>query len=286
MAAGEGKEMSGKAWVEKDKAWAVEQNAVTRRMLIDGLRQLGVKDGDCILPHVGFKNFGLFAGGVQVFVEALISAVGDQGTVMMPASSGDVSDPRHWRFPPLAPEVAEEVAQDIPAYDPLLTPTRGLSAVAEYFRTYPGTLRSAHPSSSFSARGRLAEWLISPHGLHYRYGPDTPLGRFYAADGLVVLLGSRWNAVSLFNHVEFHMDVHVPESKSVPILRNGVKEWVHCDDILYAHYWYEDGVRHLIDSKIARRVPIGPADCLAFRAKEATAALVEWRRANNLINEP
>lgn len=275
-----------KEWQKELMPWAVPEGLVTRRLLVAGLRALGVAEGDCILPHIGFKSFGLFAGGVRVFTEALIDLVGPEGTILMPASSGDVSDPRQWRYPPLPAELAEDVAADIPVFDPVLSPTRGLSAVAEYFRTYPGSLRSSHPSSSFAARGKLAQWLVGEHGLHYRYGLNTPLGRFCETDGLVLVLGSRWYAISLFNHVEYHMPANIPETKRVPVMQDGRKVWVDCQDIAYPHYWYEAGMQFLIDSGIARRTMIGPADCTAFRAKQAVAALAEWRLANGHVNEP
>ena len=50
--------------------------------------------------HSALSALGHVIGGPRTVVEGLIDAVGADGTLMMPAYSGDLSDPAEWRHPP------------------------------------------------------------------------------------------------------------------------------------------------------------------------------------------
>ena len=73
-------------------------------------------------------------------------------------------------------------------YDPVATPTHD-GVVADTFWRLPGVLRSDHPTSSFAAAGPLAAAITAPQPLEPVHGLDSPIGRVYAHDGLVLLLG-------------------------------------------------------------------------------------------------
>src|SRR5690606_20301944 len=87
-----------------------------------------------------------------------------------------------------AAEVAEFRA-NMPAFDPETTPSTGMGRIAETVRTMAGARRSAHPQSSFAAVGRNARHLMDGHALNCHLGEASPLGRLYAADGWVLLVG-------------------------------------------------------------------------------------------------
>lgn len=167
----------------------MERAIVLKRDILDALACVGVRAGQTIMVHASLSSMGFVCGGAQVVVEALIEAVGEGGTVMMPAQSWKNLDPAtgvHWEEPE---EWWPLIRENWPAYDKRVTPTNSMGAVAEMFRTWPGTLRSDHPARSVTARGRHAAYLTADHDLSNIFGEGSPVAKLYELDGHVLLVG-------------------------------------------------------------------------------------------------
>ncbi|MFD2671525.1 aminoglycoside N(3)-acetyltransferase [Marinicrinis sediminis] len=162
---------------------------LTREMLLKELQALGVERGQVLMVHSSLSRLGYVVGGAVTVIEALIEAVGEQGTLVMPAQSTDLSDPAQWNYPPVPSHWWNEMRRHMPAYDPRTTMTYGMGKIAETFRSYPGVLRSSHPHFSFCAYGRLASDLLHPHTLEQGLGESSPLGRCYRHQARILLLG-------------------------------------------------------------------------------------------------
>ena len=65
------------------------------------LRRLGVEAGVTVMIHSSLSSLGWVAGGAHAVVLALLDGVGHEGTLMLPAHSGGLSDPAKWENPPV-----------------------------------------------------------------------------------------------------------------------------------------------------------------------------------------
>ncbi|MFB6086763.1 MAG: aminoglycoside N(3)-acetyltransferase [Halodesulfurarchaeum sp.] len=205
---------------------------VTMAQITEALGDLGVAEGDLLLVHSSLSEIGWVSGGAQAVVEALLEAVGTSGTLVMPAHTGQYTDPADWEHPPIPEDWVETVRETRPPFDPERTPTRGLGRIAETFRTYPGVTRSDHPLYSVAVRGPAAERIAGSHPLDYGLGPDSPMGRIYDRGGRILLLGAGHGTNTSLHLAEHLADVESAEmTRRAPIRRQGERVEVEYRDI-------------------------------------------------------
>lgn len=206
---------------------------VTRASLGRDLAALGLTPGMTVMVHCSLSRLGWVAGGAQAVIEALTDGVGDSGTLVMPAQTGQLSDPAGWSDPPVPEAWWPLLREALPAYDPSLTPTRNMGAVAELFRLLPGSRRSAHPLTSFAARGPLAAELTDPHPPDCRFGESSPLARLYRAGAHVLLLGVGYGNCTALHLAEHRADFPGKrlEPVSAPLTVDGQRRWMTFQDL-------------------------------------------------------
>ena len=198
----------------------------TRDSLAADLAALGVASGQLVMLHVSMRSLGFVVGGAETLLDAALEALGPTGTLMMPAHSGDLSDPADWGNPPVPAAWVEEIGAAMPAFDPARTPTWGLGVVPELFRTWPGVVRSAHPTVSLAALGPLASEIVGRHPLDDPHGEASPLARAYDLNVKLLLLGVGWNRTTLLHLAERRARPNAaPVLSGAPILRNGRRIW-------------------------------------------------------------
>ena len=118
------------------------------------LLNLGLPPGATVLVHSSMKSLGWVSGGPVAIILALEMALGHEGTLVMPTHSSDLSDPAYWRNPPVPAAWWPVIRDTMPAFDPDLTPTRGMGKIPETFRRGRGVVRSTTPTSPSPPRGR------------------------------------------------------------------------------------------------------------------------------------
>jgi aminoglycoside 3-N-acetyltransferase len=212
-------------------------------------------------------------------IEALIDAVGPAGLLVLPSFTSGLSDPAEWRAPPVPEDRLEPIRAEMPVYDPRLSPTRGVGAIAEAFRTAPGVVRSAHPQMSFAAWGTGAEAIVAPHALDAWLGEGSPLARLYEADARVLFLGTGYATCTSFHLAEHRAGRLATIRSGLPARVDGVRRWITVEMPDYGTDDFE-----AIGAELDRRPglgahgPVGMAACRLPPMRGIVDAAVEWMR--------
>lgn len=205
----------------------------TVKTLAADLRALGVKAGMTLIVHSSLGSIGWTCGGAAGVILALEEVLTEDGTLVMPTHSGDLSDPRNWMAPPVPESWWETIRKETPAFDRDLTPTREMGIIPETFRKQRGVVRSGHPNSSFAAWGKNKHFIVQDDHLDHQMNEKSPLGRIYELDGCVLLLGVGYDKNTSFHLAEYMANYKGKKiiSEFAPVMENGERVWKEYKDI-------------------------------------------------------
>ncbi|MEN6400462.1 MAG: AAC(3) family N-acetyltransferase [Armatimonadia bacterium] len=164
---------------------------VTKQTILDGLLELGLREGDLVFAHGSLSRFGFVEGGEETVIQALLEAVGPTGTLAMPGFTFQLNT---------EPE---------PVFDVLNTPC-WVGRIYETFRTRHAAYRSHHCTHSVCAVGQRARELTATHSLT-PCGATSPFPKLAHWGGKILFMGVSLNCNTTFHAVEeqeslFYMD--------------------------------------------------------------------------------
>jgi aminoglycoside 3-N-acetyltransferase len=194
---------------------------------------LGLGAGDTVIVHTALSRLGWVPGGAAGVVAALVDVVTEAGTLVMPTQTPHLSDPANWENPPVPESWWEAIRNETPAFDPQVTPSRGMGVVPECFRTLPGALRSAHPQVSFAAWGSEAQDILDGHHAGDAFGESSPLAALYARDARVLLLGCGYESCTALHLAEVRATWPGKHRRreGAPVHVEGERRWIWFEDL-------------------------------------------------------
>ncbi len=192
--------------------------------LVKDFRELGVKEGMTLIVHSSLSSLGWVCGGAEAVIRALMLSVGEDGTIVMPAQSASNSDPADWVHPPVPESWWPIIRETMPPFCKETTPTRGMGAVAELFRRFPGVERSDHPMYSFAAWGKHSSYVIENQPLAAGFGPDSPLAKIYKLEGKILMIGVDHESNTSLHYAE-HAAQKSRVKKSAALIESGERVW-------------------------------------------------------------
>jgi aminoglycoside 3-N-acetyltransferase len=268
--------MSGRVSGE-ERSIAASAAPVTRDGLAADLGRLGVRPGSVLLVHSSLSGLGWVCGGAQAVVEALLDALGPDGTLVVPTHTNGNSEPSVWQRPPVPEDWWPVIRATMPAYDPAVTPpVRQLGVVVQVARSWPGARRSAHPQDSFAAVGPAAETVTAGHALDSGFGERSPLARVHDLDGDVLLLG-----VGHGSNTSLHLAEHrVPNAPREPygaaVMGPEGRYWATWEDVVADESDFE-ALGAAFDATGAVTVGrVGAGEARLMRQRELVAFGAAW----------
>ena len=251
----------------------------TRLSLATDLRGLGLTAGDTVMVHSSLSAMGYVVAGAISVVQALTDVVTDAGTIVMPSHSYYYSDPARWDEWALSKKWVDEMRNALPAFNPRVAPTTQMGQVGEVFRTWPGVMRSRHPTTSSAAWGKHAEYVTASHSYGYHHGDSSPLARVYDRDGRVLLLGVGYDRNTSF-HLADHRITETPKRKGfLPVPEDGRSVWREFETAkdMSAEWLLELGAAFEATGSVTVG-KVGSAEARLFSQRAAVDFAVGWLR--------
>lgn len=259
------------------RAALMQDSPWTRDTIAQDVGKLGVSTGATLLVHSSLRSLGWVCGGATSVVQALLDMLGAAGTLVVPAHTADNRDPSRWTDPPVPAAWWPVIRDNLPGFDPALTPSTGVGVISERVRTWPGAVRSAHPQTSFAALGPRAEWLVERHDLDCQLGEASPLGRLEQDGAWVLLLGVGFDRCTAFHLAEYRLPEPPTRENFCAIMTREGRQWVTYTGIaLDDGDFAELGRDFEIDTGVVLRGTVGFAECRLFPLRDAVSYAQKW----------
>lgn len=244
---------------------------IAKERIIRDLRGLGIQKGSTLFVHSSLKSIGFVEGGAETVIDALMEAVGRDGTLTMPCLS-------------LTGSMAETLEHGS-IFNQKRTPS-AVGAITGAFRRRQGICRSIHPTHSVCAWGAKAEWITGGHEkAGTNFGPGTPLHKIMEEGGFIVGLGVDFGPVTFVHVIEdtisdFPLEVYCRKEYVAKVIDNNgnkreMKVRAHDPEVARTRIDKEEGrwirgffTEYLTTRGFLRRGYVGQARCWIIKARD------------------
>jgi aminoglycoside N3'-acetyltransferase len=210
-----------------------------------------------LVVHTAFSRVGPVESGPAGLIQALRTALGPAGTLVMPAMADD----------------------DLHVFDPAVSPCHAMGVVADTFWRLPGVFRSDSPHA-FAAVGPHAPEITRDHPVEIPHGPDSPVGRVHELDGQVLLLGVGHDANTTLHLAENLAGVRYRLQAVATVLVEGRATRRHygevdhcCENFALLDGWLEP-------AGLQRRGVVGYGEARLARSRDVVRTAVAGLREN------
>jgi len=278
--------------MESDKKKETEGSVVKFTQTLNTLTSLkrdfealGVKPGANIIMHSSLSKIGWTVGGPVSVIKALMQILTSEGTLVMPTFSSGNSEPSKWENPPVPESWWDTIRKEMPAFEPKITPTRGMGTIVDTFRNWPDVLRSNHPMSSFAAWGKHAKFITENHELISDLGEGSPISRLYELNGQILLVGVSHENNSSIHLAEYRSDF--PGKKydktGCAMLIKNQREWIEWEELDLDPDDFEELGKDFESEINYKPGKIGLAESRLIPLRATVDFGVEWLKKNRKV---
>ena len=203
---------------------------VTEKHLEQKFIKLGIKQGDIVMAHVSLSSLGYVIGGSECLYNALKNVVGEEGTIVVPSQTVEISDPATWEYPPVPVEWHDLIRDSMPAYNTSRSFSKAMGSFSNFLGILPQAIRSSHPMYSFTAVGSKALEIISTVGYDFPFGNESPLGKMYKLQSKILMIGTDFETNTSLHLAENKLNREVLIERSKISTLKG-EEWIEFKNI-------------------------------------------------------
>ena len=241
---------------------------ITKEGLIHKFSQLGIKQGDTLLVHASLSSLGYVVGGAEALFLALRDVIGEQGTIVVPSQTVEISDPVCWQYPPVPEEWHDVIRSSMPAYSKVLSYSKAMGAFSQFIGILPDSIRSNHPMYSSTAIGEKASEIIGQDFFDFPFGDKSPLGRMYSISAKVLMIGTDFETNTSLHLAENRLNREVIHEKSKILTKDGEK-WILFKNIeLDIYDDYLEVQKNFMEQYTVNHISINESNVYLFDMKE------------------
>jgi len=245
---------------------------ISRQRIIDDLKKIGVEKGDHLGIGLSFKRIGHIIGGPETFIDAVLEAIGPDGTLMMNTYTEFfyLTELRLGWTDYIFDVNSTEVNTGI---------------VPETFRKREKSIRSRHPTNSNTALGKFAQFLTEDHDENA--SAYLPYSKLASINGKYLAIGIGDRMVGFRHRAQYEAGLLniVPWKRGVKYKdKNGNIKIFILKDRGGCTRKLPELVSKIRKEGLVQDGKIGMADAVLLPAKESLERMSDLLKNNPLLN--